>query len=329
MQQLCDELSSDKIEALFRKWLAKLPHPFSDAHRAAGGCYELSIWQAEFSLTQVLERPVHGRIFFEEMIRENLDIGRPSHVQLIFNRRVTKKTPSRFRTRVITEGVTPSLHIDYKGCHVKQYHKEGKALRTETTINNPRDFGIGKSLVNLPALRQIGFAANRRLLDVQTLTHDAILGEDEFNTIDKPVVVENQRISALRFGDPRTQALLSALVLFLHLPRDFALRDLREHVAPLLGLLPSDLSQSRMSYDLRRLRLHGIIERVKGKHRYRLTSFGLRAAIFLTRVYNRVLRPGLSMLAPGSHATSPLRKHVEKLQRVVDGHVCAENLGRC
>ena len=73
-------------------------------------------------------------------------------------------TPGRFRTRVITEGVTPSLHVDYKHTTIKQYHKEGRALRTETTINDTRDFGIGKRLTNLPALREIGFSANRRLL---------------------------------------------------------------------------------------------------------------------------------------------------------------------
>jgi hypothetical protein len=106
-------------------------------------------------------------MFFEEVIRENLDIGRPSQVQLIFDRRVNKKTPGRFRTRLITDGVVPSLHVDYKTTRIKQYHKEGRALRTETTINHTRDFGIGKSLKNLPALRQTGFQANRRLLDVQ------------------------------------------------------------------------------------------------------------------------------------------------------------------
>jgi hypothetical protein len=63
-------------------------------------------------------------------------------VQLIFERRVRRDTPSRFRTRVLTDGVIPSLHVDYKSTKIKQYHKEGRALRTETTINNPRDFAI-------------------------------------------------------------------------------------------------------------------------------------------------------------------------------------------
>ena len=114
---------------------------------------------------------------------------------------MSRRTPGRFRTRVITEGVIPSLHVDYKNTRIKQYHKEGRALRTETTINNTRDFGIGKRLNNLPALRQIGFQANRRLLDVQTSRHDCAIGEDAFDQVVRPIEVDGQRAAALRFGD--------------------------------------------------------------------------------------------------------------------------------
>ena len=259
LQALCDGLSAEKIEGLLRKWLAKLPHPFPAGDRKAGYRYEVSILQAEFSLTQVLDRPVTGRIFFEEVIRENLDIGRPDQVQLIFERRVTRRTPGRFRTRVLTEGVTPSLHIDYKHCRIKQYHKEGRALRTETTINDTRDFGIGKRLKNLPALRAIGFQANRRLLDVQRISHDCAVGEDAFRQVTEPIEVCGQRASALRFGDPCVLALLTALLVFRLLPRGFNQRDLREHWAPLLGEDPSAMTPGRMTYQLRRLRLHGLI----------------------------------------------------------------------
>src|SRR5262249_20028343 len=209
LQQLCDGLSAAKIDGLLRKWLARLPHPFTAADRAAGYRYDLSILQAEFSLTQVLDRPLCGRVFFEEVIRENLDIGRPDQVQLIFDRRVTKRTPGRFRTRVLTEGVTPSLHIDYKRSRIKQHHKEGRALRTETTINDTRDFGIGKRLSNLPALRRLGFQANRRLLDVQRISQDCAVGEGAFHRVNEPVEVDGQRASGLRFADVAAQALLS------------------------------------------------------------------------------------------------------------------------
>ena len=126
LQALCNGLSGEKIESLLRKWLWLLPHPFTTKDRQAGYRYQLSILQLELSLTQVLDRPVHGRIFFEEVIRENLDIGRPKQIQLIFERWVTKRTPGPFRTRVITDGVIPSLHVDYKGTRIKQYHKEGR-----------------------------------------------------------------------------------------------------------------------------------------------------------------------------------------------------------
>jgi hypothetical protein len=177
LQAICDGLSAAKIDALLRKWLRRLPHPFTADDRRAGYRYDISILQAEFSLTQVLDRPEHGRLFFEQVIGENLDLGRPDQVQLIFGRRVIRTTPGRFRTRVLTQGVTPSLHVDYKHSRIKQYHKEGRALRTETTINNAYDFKIGKRLANLPALRQIGFAANRRLLNLQRLSHDCMLAE--------------------------------------------------------------------------------------------------------------------------------------------------------
>ena len=189
----------------------------------------MSILQAEFSLTQVLDRPLCGRVFFEEVIRENLDLGRPDQVQLIFDRRVTKRTAWRFRTRVITEGVTPSLHIDYKRSRIKQYHKEGRALRTETTINDPRDFAIGKRLSNLPALRRLGFQANRRLLNVQRISQDCAIGEDAFQDVNRPVEINGQRASALRFADPVVQALFAALLVFRLLPRGFSNRALRNH----------------------------------------------------------------------------------------------------
>jgi hypothetical protein len=319
LQQLCDGLSSAKIDKLLRKWLARLPHPFTAKDRAAGYRYDVSILQSEFSLTQVLDRPLCGRVFFEEVIRENLDIGRPDQVQLIFQRRISKRTPGRFRTRVITEGVTPSLHIDYKHSRIKQYHKEGRALRTETTINDTRDFGIGKRLSNLPALRRLGFQANRRLLDVQRISQDCAIGEDAFRGVNEPIEVDGQRASGLRFANVAVQALLSALLVFRLLPRGFSARDLRDHWAPLLGKASADMTMGQMSYHLRRLRLHGLIERIPGTHRYRVTRAGGRIALFCTRSYNRLLRPGLAQIIPeDARDDSELRRGFDQLDEKID-----------
>jgi DNA-binding transcriptional ArsR family regulator len=305
LQQLCDGLSATKIDALL--------HPFTAADRKEGYRYDVSILQAEFSLTQVLDRPQNGRIFFEEVIRENLDLGRPDQLQLIFDRRVTRRTPGRFRTRVLTEGVTPSLHIDYKHSRIKQYHKEGRALRTATTINDTRDFDIGKRLPNLAALRKVGFQANRRLLNIQRISQDCAIGENAFRKINEPVETDGQRASAFRFADPVVQGLFAALLLFRLLPRGFSNRELREQWASLLGKSPG-----QMSYHLRRLRLHGLIERVRESHRYLVTASGWRSILFCTRVYNRVLRPGLAeVMAEKTQCVSRLRREFNRLDEAI------------
>jgi hypothetical protein len=319
LQEICDGLSDEKIDGLLRKWLRRLPHPFTAKDRAAGYRYDISILQAEFSLTQVMDRPATGRALFEEIIRENLDIGRPSQVQLIFDRKVTRRTPGRFNTRVVTHGVIPALHVDYKSSGIKQYYKEGRALRTETTINDTRDFGIGKRLKNLPALRKIGFQANRRLLDVQRISHDCALGEDAFDQLQSPAKTEGQTVPALRFADPRVQNLLAAMLLFRLLPNGFSNRQLREQYAALRGAKPDEITSGQMTYDLRRLQKRGLIERIPKSHRYRVTNFGLRTALFFTRTYVRIIRPGLSLVVPENLATtSRLRKSFEVLESEMD-----------
>ncbi len=300
VQRIATELDAAKSDAVFRKWLRRLPHPFAAAHRAAGYRYQLSILHAEFALTQGLDRPVTGRCFFEEVLRENLDSGRPDQMQLIFDRRVTRRTPGSFRTRILTEGVVPSLHVQDKKSKVKQYHKEGQALRTETTINDTYDFAIGRALHNLPALREIGFAANRRLLRVESLSHDCLIGEDRLHTVTSPVVVDDQRAASLRFGDRRVHALMHALCLFALAPTGFRHREFRDHVAQLQGRDPAIDPAGAMTYDLRRLRLHGLIERVPQSHRYRITEAGAQIAMFYAPLYARALRPACSLTPQGS-----------------------------
>ena len=103
--------------------------------------------------------------------------------------------------------MTPSLHVDYKRSRIKQYYKEGRALRTEPVINNTYDFAIGRRLSNLDDLKQVGFAANRRLLRVQRLSHDCPLGMETFEQLHRPAVVDERRVSALRFAHQRGNGL--------------------------------------------------------------------------------------------------------------------------
>ena len=293
MQELADGLTPARILVFLSKWQNHLPCPFTLGSAGSGYRYQASMSQVEFALTQVFDRPVHGRIFFEEVLRENIDLGRPDNLQLIFARRVTKRTPGPFRTRVVREGVIPSLYVDYKSNRLKQYFKEGRALRTELTVNDTWDFDLGRKLDNLPALRELGFQATRRLLHVEKTSQDFAFSEGVFREVTGPCRVGEQRASALRFGDELVQALLSVLLVMRLLPRGFRSGDLREHLASLLGVDPSQWTQGRLTYQLRRLRLHGLIERAPASHRYTVTAKGLRVAMWFTRCHARLFRPAV------------------------------------
>ncbi|RKT47015.1 hypothetical protein [Thiocapsa rosea] len=258
-QRILDDLNEETIAALVAKWLGRLPDPFTAEDHAAGYTFQLSILQAEFARTQVFDRPLSGRHLFEEVIRENLDLGRPEKVSLIFSRRITKRTPGSFHTRVITQGVTPSLHVSYKASKIKQYFKE-------------------------------------------------------------PQVVGGQRAPRLHLDDPRVLALFTALCLFLTLPEGFRHARMRTWMAEALGLPLAAYSPGRMTYDLRRLRLHGLIERIPHSHSYRVTDAGLRVALFFTKVHSRILRPGLSQLFDGcpKAPNRPIATAMGRLQLALD-----------
>jgi hypothetical protein len=320
LQQICDSLGPEDIDRLFRKWLKRLPLPLRPEDRAAGYEWSLSIWQMEVSLTQIFDRPLRGREFFEEIIRDNLDLGRPDRVQLIFDRVVTKKTPGEFRTRVVQEGVHPSLHIQYKNFDLKQYFKEGRGCRTEGTFRNPNDFGINKGLSNLPYLRKIGREINRRLLEVERVSHNSGLSGDSIQRLVQPTVTEDgEKAPSLKFGQPRVMALLLALTLFQHLIDGFHNRDLRSLVADLLGVTTEQYTASQMTYDLRRLRLKGLIFRPPRTNRYFVTPYGWKVARLFSRLEARVFRPAMAMFtANDSVLPFPLRQALDRVDAQLD-----------
>jgi hypothetical protein len=156
---ICDRLSAREVWRFFDRWQARLPSPFDAADRRRGYRYALAFRQLELSDTRVFDRPAAGRAWFEQTLRDQLALGRPDEISVIFGRRISRRTPGRFQTRVITRGVEPAIQVHYRACKVKQYFKEGRALRTETTVNDTRDFaeGVRLSVVEAgPLVRAVG-----------------------------------------------------------------------------------------------------------------------------------------------------------------------------
>jgi hypothetical protein len=168
-------------------------------------------------------------------------------------------------------------------------------------------------------LAAVGFHANRRLLDAQRISCDPLTGADAYRRICQPIVVDGQRVPALRFDHPVTQALLVALVVFRANPDGFSNRELRDLLAPMLGIDPASMTPGRMTYHLRRLRLHGLIERTPHTLRYTVTDFGLRSALVLTRVHNRFLTTVMADAAhPGPSRASPLGRALSDVAVEID-----------
>jgi hypothetical protein len=321
LQTVCDALSATDLQTFFDRWVSRLPLPLTAPDAAAGFAYRLSLLQLEVSRTQVFDRPLRGREFFEEVFRDNLDLGRPDRLQLLFDRKITRATPGRFSTRVITHGVVPSLHLEYKRCHIKQYFKEGRALRTETTFNDTYDFGVGRGLKNLSYLRTLGQRINARLLAAERTAHDCGLREPQFAELVLPGrTPAGQPAPGLKFGQPRVMALLAALCLFGLTPEGITNRRLRPQVAQLLGVAEGEYTPRQMGYDLRRLARKGLLHRVEGQLCYTLTPLGRRAALFLTKLYARVLRPGFQALDRRltSQAPPPLRRAFAAVDTATD-----------
>lgn len=317
LAEICQSLSAADVWAFFERWQGALPSPFTVEDRRRGYDYDLAFRQLEISDTRVFDRPASGRAWFERTLPDQLTLGRPDQVAVVFGRRVSRQTPGRFHTRVINSGVEAAIQVHYRASKVKQYFKEGRALRTETTVNDTRDFGIGRRLTaaNWDALVGIGHRINQRLLDHQL---DACQCAPDATTLERVVLPsttdDGLPAPGLRFGDPRTMALLACLCCFQHLFAGLTNRSLRELIA---GLIPG-YSARQMTYDLRRLRRKGFIQRIPRTHRYELTSEGRRLAVFFTKTYTRIVNPTLAELDPALPAEIAARTPIATAWRAFE-----------
>jgi hypothetical protein len=301
-----------------------IPLPLTAEDRSAGYFWELSMRQVEVSRTLVFDDPRRARGFFEALVADNVGVGRPEEIRAVFV--PTKRgvrTPMPSQTRVFSPGTEVKIDFSFKHSRVKQYLKEGRALRIETVINKPSvDIGVLARLEHLSELVDKARQVNDRLLMIERAGQGCAIGSALFERIHQPYVREGQRTGALRFGDQRAMALAGSLCLVVHAVTGFTNKSLRGQVA---GLLGRNYSSSQMSYDLRRLRLHGLIERQPGTNSYAVTPEGIRVAVFYTKLQARLLRPLLEADKPP--APVELRRALATVERVLGDYVTNARLG--
>ena len=316
LQEICDRLGPGTIAVFLERWWARLPLPFTPADRDAGYWWEASMRQVETSRTLVFDAPRRARAFFEALCADNLDLGRPDNMEIIFNRQIRRNTPGEFRTAIDRDNDGVVINAFYKHSRIKQYLKDGRALRIETVVNDPWDLGILRRLEHLDELQAACRDANRRLLHTERVGQGCVFASPAFERIASPTVQDGgQRAPALRFGDPRVMALAGALAASVHtITGQITNKSLRALVTTLLG---APYTSNKMSYDLRRLRLKGLIERIEGANAYRLTPEGQRFAVFYTKLYNRLLGPLMAADQPPAppevqQALRTLHRHTDR-----------------
>ncbi|MFC9555767.1 hypothetical protein ACFTWF_33605 [Rhodococcus sp. NPDC056960] len=317
LQAICDRLGPGTITVFFERWMSRLPLPLTDADRDAGYRWELSMRQIEISRTMVFDAPRRARAFFEALVTDNLDLGRPDSVELIFHgpRRLGRppKLDCVAKTKIVTRDTEVTVNAFYKHSRIKQYLKDGRALRIETVINSPDDLRCHRRLPHLDELQVKARAVNRRMLDTERVGQSCVLASPAFERVALPTLTaDGRRAPALRFGDPRVMALVGALCVSLNAVVGFTNRSLRARVTALLGV---GYTMNQMSYDLARLRRNALIERLPHTNTYVLTDDGQRIAIFYTKVHDRLLRPLLAANTP------PAPPDLRQALKTIDHHV--------
>ena len=316
LQAICDRLGPAHIRRFAEYWWARLPLPLDSADREAGYWWDLSMRQIEVSRTIAFTAPRFARSFFEALITDNLTLGRPDTLEIIFGKRINggKKRPTitDTKTKVVNDGDQVAINTFYKHSRIKQYLKDGRALRIETVCNSPTDLDVKRRLEHLPELVAKARAINDRLLDTETAGQDCVLAAPAFERIASPTKCEAGRAPALRFGDPRVQALASTLLITLGAVTGITNKSLR---AGMTANLAAPYTTSQASYDLRRLRLKGLIERRPNTNIYDLTRDGRRFALFYTKLHDKILIP----LMAADHPPAP--HDLQQALNTIDLHV--------
>jgi hypothetical protein len=327
LQAICDRLGPADIQAFFDRWMSRLPVPLTADDQAAGYWWELSMRQVEVSRTMVFAAPRQARAFFEALIADNLDLGRPEHVEILFKRDPRGRKPAdpaagAFKTAIdrSCQGVT--INAFWRHSRVKQYLKDGRALRVETVVNSAEDLGCRRRLHNLPLLQARARAINTRLLETERVGQGCVFDSPAFARISQPTLTEDgRRAPGLRFGDPRVMALAGTLASTLFAVTGITSKSLR---ALMTGLLGTAYTMNQASYDLARLSRNGLITRIPHRNLYALTPDGLRFAIFYTKVHDRLLRPLMASDQP--QAPPALRTALRTIDSEIVRRIAAARL---
>ena len=306
LQRLADRLSESHIRMVCDEWVYRLFPVFTNAERMAFGLrYEYSQGQYERSHSLVFRKADVANDLFQRLIDTNRRHFGAATIKTIFSGTHLGAHPKRLSTTTkrTKEGLT-TFKIQHKNSILRQYNKYlGEMLRTELCVNKLEDLGLGKGLSNFAALRA---RADEVLEDFQKrefAVYQKALPRGVVEEWAKPTQVGKTRVAGLRIDNKRVLAVAESMVVATHCFEGFANRSLRQEVQQRLRVDEDDYKASQLHYDLRKFQAQGMVERVDGTNRYRVTNHGLPRLLALLQLRQGLLDPLLSASTDPSQST--------------------------
>jgi len=328
LQELADSLTAQDLLSCGRKWLAAFTPFFKPRERKEAGCqHNLFFAQVEYCDNLIFRRRAALDQMGQRLLDANRTIGQPNKITTIFGRKVTKQYRGKLQTVIEDLDLpNPVIRSHYGNGFIKQYVRDHVDLRTEPASNNVADYGVKKSVENLPQLRQKMSSVIDNYLNVQQDILETFVDRGQMRSLAEPTVMPNgKRIPGLKLDHPRLLALMHALVRFANIAagNQFTTAELYPHTLDALGCQPADYSLASLRYDLSKLRAKNLVEKIPHSRRYRLLPQGYSICLVFLKLFERIYTPLTAGLLQPFRGDSKLgeqkRSQLDRLyQQVVD-----------
>ena len=297
LQKLADSLTAKDLITCAQKWLTRFTPFFTPEERKhASVQHRLFFAQVEFCDNLIFRRRAAVDVLEQRLLDANRTIGQPNKLTLIFGRRITRYHGGKLQTVIEDLNLpNPVIRSHYRKGFLKQYVRDRFLLRTETATNNIyTDYAIGKTVENLPQLRQRLDGIIDRYLDVQQDILETFVDREELHQLTQPTLLPNgRRIPGLKLDQPRQLALMHSLVRFCYLAAEgtFTTRDLYPKTLQALCMTCEQYKPGSLRYDLWKLRAKGLLEKIPHSRRYRLHPHGYQICLVFLKLYEKIYAP--------------------------------------
>jgi hypothetical protein len=326
LQELSDSLTPRDLTSCGEKWLTRFTPFFTEQERQHAGCrHRLFFSQVEYCDNLIFRRRAALDELGERLLDANRTIGQPNKITVIFGHKITKRYRGQLQTVIEDLDLpNPVIRSHYRNGFIKQYVRDHLLLRTEAATNNVTDYAVPKAIDNLPQLRPKLSSIVDTYLDVQQDILETFVDRGQLRTLGQPTVLPNgKRVPGLKLDHPRQLAVMHALVGFSHIAAEstFTTAELYTRTVAALGVAPEHYRLSSLRYDLSKLRVKGLVEKLPHARRYRLLPEGYRICLVFLKLFERIYAPltaGLLQPFPGDAALQqPRLSQLDKLYQQV------------